>query len=98
MVSELRACGVEVDVLASSEGWGVEKPSPGFFARISAESGLPPERIAYVGDRVDNDVEPALAAGMVAVHIRRGPWGHLQTPPAEALRIASLDELAEVIS
>jgi HAD superfamily hydrolase (TIGR01509 family) len=97
MVAELSACGVEVDVLASSEGWGVEKPSQEFFARISVESGLPPERIAYVGDRVDNDVEPALAAGMVAVHIRRGPWGHLQTPPAEALRIASLDELAGVL-
>ena len=27
-VSELAACGVEVDVLASSEGWGVEKASP----------------------------------------------------------------------
>jgi HAD superfamily hydrolase (TIGR01509 family) len=97
MVSELRACGVEVDVLASSEGWGVEKPSQEFFARIAAESRLPPEKIAYVGDRVDNDVEPALAAGMVAVHIRRGPWGHLQTPPAAALRIASLDELAGML-
>jgi FMN phosphatase YigB (HAD superfamily) len=96
-VSELAACGVEVDVLASSEGWGVEKPSHEFFARIAAESGLPPEKIAYVGDRVDNDIEPALAAGMVAVHIRRGPWGHLQEPPAEALCIASLDELVEVL-
>ena len=97
-VSELAACGVDVDVLASSEGWGVEKPSPEFFARIAAESRLPPEKIAYVGDRVDNDVEPALAAGMVAVHIRRGPWGYLQTPPAEALCIASLDELIGVLS
>ncbi len=97
-VSELAACGVEVDVLASSEGWGVEKPSPEFFARIAAESRLSPEKIAYVGDRVDNDIEPALAAGMVAVHIRRGPWGYLQEPPAEALRIASLDELVEVLT
>jgi hypothetical protein len=30
---------------------------------------------------------------MVAVHIRRGPWGHLQEPPSEAIRIRSLDEL-----
>ena len=37
--------------------------------------------IAYVGDRADNDVGPAIAAGMVGVHIRRGPWGHLQEPP-----------------
>jgi FMN phosphatase YigB (HAD superfamily) len=59
--------------------------------------GLPVERIAYVGDRVDNDVLPALAAGMVAVHIRRGPWGYLQQPPPNAIRITSLDELPDVL-
>ena len=46
-----------------------------------------------MGDRVDNDVGPAIAAGMVAVHIRRGPWGYLQEPPDAAIRITSLDEL-----
>jgi FMN phosphatase YigB (HAD superfamily) len=30
-----------------------------------------PDKIAYVGDRVDNGILPALAAGMTAVHIRR---------------------------
>jgi FMN phosphatase YigB (HAD superfamily) len=75
----------------------VSKPSPEFFARIVQLSGVPAEKIAYVGDRVDNDVEPAIAAGMVGVHIRRGPWGHLQEPPAEAIRIRSLDELPEVL-
>jgi hypothetical protein len=30
---------------------------------------------------------------MVAVHVRRGPWGYLHDPPAAALRIQSLDEL-----
>jgi FMN phosphatase YigB (HAD superfamily) len=78
---------------SSSERIGVEKPSPEFFARVAELAGVEPERIAYVGDRVDNDVVPALAAGMVAVHIRRGPWGHLQEPPSEAIRIRSLDEL-----
>ncbi len=42
---------------------------------------------------MDNDVGPALAAGLVGVHVRRGPWGHLQEPPAAAIRIGSLDEL-----
>ncbi len=54
--------------------------------------------IAYVGDRADNDVGPAIAAGMVGVHIRRGPWGHLQEPPPGAIRITSLDELPAVLS
>jgi len=82
-----------LEVLGSSERWGVAKPDARFFARIAEVVGGPPEKIAYVGDRVDNDVVPALAAGMTAVHIRRGPWGYLHEPPPEAARIRSLDEL-----
>lgn len=86
-----------VDVIGSSARWAVEKPSPEFFQRIVEESGVAPPELAYVGDRVDNDVEPALAAGLTAVHIRRGPWGHLHDPPPEAIRIRSLDELPEAL-
>ncbi len=92
----LRAsCGVEL--VASSAGLGIAKPAPEFFAAIARLAGIEPHRIAYVGDRVDNDVLPARAAGMVAVHIRRGPWGHLHAdlPDAERadIRIDSLGEL-----
>ncbi len=86
-----------VDFVGSSMRWGVEKPSPAFFDRLVAEAGVSPEKIAYVGDRVDNDIVPVLAAGMVAVHIRRGPWGHLHAPPDDAIRIRSLDELPAVL-
>jgi FMN phosphatase YigB (HAD superfamily) len=82
-----------VDFVGSSQRWGVEKPSPDFFARVIEEAGRPAGEIAYVGDRVDNDVLPALAAGMVAVHIRRGPWGHLHETPSGARQIDSLLEL-----
>jgi FMN phosphatase YigB (HAD superfamily) len=86
-----------VDYVSSSERLGVQKPAPEFFARIADDVGRPNAEIAYVGDRVDNDVEPALAAGMVAVHVRRGPWGHLQEPPQEAIRIRSLGELPDAL-
>jgi FMN phosphatase YigB (HAD superfamily) len=86
-----------VDVVGSSQTWEVEKPAPAFFARVAAELGRPSGEIAYVGDRVDNDVVPALAAGMVAVHVRRGPWGHLHEPPPEAIRIRGLDELPDAL-
>jgi HAD superfamily hydrolase (TIGR01509 family) len=87
----------DLDVLGSSESWGVAKPASEFFERVISASGAEPNQIAYVGDRVDNDVRPALAAGMVAVHIRRGPWGYLHEPPASALRIDSLEELPAVL-
>jgi HAD superfamily hydrolase (TIGR01509 family) len=82
-----------VDVLGSSERWGVSKPAPAFFTRVLDAVGRPPGEVAYVGDRVDNDVEPALTAGMTAVHVRRGPWGLLHDAPADAVTIRSLDEL-----
>jgi len=86
-----------VDFVGSSAGWGVEKPAAAFFERVAGEAGRVPAEIAYVGDRVDNDVAPALAAGMVAVHVRRGPWGHLHEPPPEAISIRSLGELPGVL-
>jgi HAD superfamily hydrolase (TIGR01509 family) len=82
-----------VDVLGSSERWGVAKPSLAFFERLLSELQEDPGAVVYVGDRVDNDIEPALRAGMVAVHLRRGPWGLLHDPPAGAVSIGSLDEL-----
>jgi FMN phosphatase YigB (HAD superfamily) len=95
----LRRAGVRADFVGLSEVWGVDKPAPAFFARIVQEAGCEPSEIAYVGDRVDNDVEPALAAGMVAVHIRRGPWGHLQNGAERAhLHIQSLDELPDALA
>src|SRR6266498_5194996 len=97
----LRAMALPVDYVASSAGWSVEKPAPEFFARVVALAGVVPAEIAYVGDRVDNDVAPAAAAGMVAVFLRRGPWGYIQADRPEAalaqIRINSLAELPEAL-
>jgi FMN phosphatase YigB (HAD superfamily) len=91
-----------VDRCATSEGWAVSKPDPAFFERVIAELGVPAESIAYVGDRVDNDVIPAKAAGMTAIHLRRGPWGVIQAEWPEVAqadaRIESLLELPGVLN
>ena len=98
----LRDAGVEADILASSAAWGVEKPSPEFFARIVDAAALPPSEIAYVGDRFDNDVEPASRAGLIPIFIRRGPWGVIQDAQqrrrCEAAAIVSLEELPKILS
>jgi HAD superfamily hydrolase (TIGR01549 family) len=94
---QLRAIGIDIEVMAMSDGMGVAKPDPAFFDRTIALMGGPdPASVAYVGDRVDNDVLPAIAAGMRAVWIRRGPWGVIQRLPdgtVPALIVGSLDEL-----
>ncbi len=97
----LRALDLPVDLIASSAGWGMEKPSPEFFGRVAALAGVPPSNIAYVGDRVDNDVVPAAAAGMLAVFLRRGPWGFLQSEYSGVARahinLYSLDALPQAL-
>jgi HAD superfamily hydrolase (TIGR01662 family) len=91
----LRALDLPVDLIASSAGWGVEKPAPEFFARVVELAGVPAAQIAYVGDRVDNDVAPAARAGMLAVFLRRGAWGFLQAEHPDSARAhIRLDSLA----
>jgi HAD superfamily hydrolase (TIGR01662 family) len=96
-----RELGIELDLVASSASLGAAKPDPRFFAVIAARLGLAPSAVAYVGDRVDNDVRPAAAAGMVAVFLRRGPWAWIQAgrsdPPEAAVVIESLEELPEAL-
>jgi FMN phosphatase YigB (HAD superfamily) len=95
----LRRCGFEGDFVGSSASWRAWKPSPAFFARVVAEAGVPAAEVAYVGDRVDNDVVPAATAGLVPVFLRRGPWGYLHADRPEAslarIRLDSLAELPE---
>ena len=99
--AQLRALGVDAEVIAMSEEMGVAKPAPEFFSRALELIGSPPPgSVAYVGDRVANDVLPAAAAGMRAIWIRRGPWGVIEQLPervAPALVVDSLSELAERI-
>lgn len=39
----------------------MQKPAPAFFVRAVELAGVEPGKIAYVGDRVDNDVGLATA-------------------------------------
>ena len=90
---------LSVDVVSSSASLRVRKPDPRFFERIVELAECEPGETAYVGDRVDNDVIPAAAAGLVAVHVRRGPWGRLQkTPPAAALAVDDLASLPHALA
>ena len=95
---QLRAAGFEADFIASSAAWGVAKPSGEFFDRVVAAAGRSASAILYVGDRLDNDVLPARAAGMHTAFIRRGPWGVIHAQREEvALATLRIDSLAELL-
>lgn len=93
LVEEL---GLPVDHVTSSGELGVEKPSAEFFTRIAATAGARPEECVHVGDRVDNDIVPARAAGMTVVHLRRGPWGVLHADDPALHGVPQLATLADL--
>jgi len=70
---------------------GVSKPDPRFFATVAERAGVRPGSMLVVGDRVDNDYEPARAAGMHALVIDRR--GVIDDPS-----IARIEALTEVVA
>jgi HAD superfamily hydrolase (TIGR01662 family) len=99
----LRELNLPADLIATSDDLGVEKPDPAFFKAVIAAAPCAADRIAYVGDRLDNDLTPAKAAGMRTVFIRRGPWGyiwehHPDLAQAADWQITSLTELPAVVA
>lgn len=98
--AELRFLGVRAEVMAMSDEMGFHKPAPEFYAETLRLLGsIDASSVAYVGDRLDNDVLPAAAAGMRPVWIRRGPWAVItpDAPPPGTLVVDSLSELVERI-
>ena len=100
-VAALRDCGFEADVIASSTTMGDEKPSPRFFAKLQEAANVPMSSIAYVGDRLDNDILPARGAGMTAIFVERGPWGrtHARRPEiaSASLVVTSLLQIPDAL-
>ncbi|WP_432140526.1 HAD family hydrolase [Streptomyces sp. bgisy084] len=93
----------DVDLIGTSDDWGASKPDLLFFERVADAVPFGNDQILYVGDRVDNDLRPAVAAGMHTALVHRGPWATVQWRTVEArelptFRIESLVELPEVIA
>jgi FMN phosphatase YigB (HAD superfamily) len=89
-----------VDIVGAPDRWGASKPSTEFFRRLVEAAGVPAEQIAYVGDRLDNDVIPAREAGIHGILLERGPWGEVHAMQAANIRvpvITSLEKLPFVI-
>lgn len=83
---KLRALGVRdrFEALLCSAELGCAKPAPEAFARACATLDLPPEQVAYVGDRHDLDARGADAAGLFGIWLDR--TGTVVGPEVEGLR------------
>jgi putative hydrolase of the HAD superfamily len=73
-----------------------KKPDLRIF-RIAAERiGEAMENILFVGDRIDNDIQPALALGMPAV-LKAAYTNTGKTPPNGTMQITHISELPDLI-
>lgn len=98
----LKSLDLPADMISTSDDWGVSKPDPAFFDHVVREAPCAAHEVLYVGDRLDNDIRPAVARSLHTALIRRGPWGVIQQDDPAAstvptLRIDSLDELPALI-
>ena len=90
----LRPAGILelVDGVVTSAEVGAAKPSPRVVERALGIAGVEPGEALHVGDKVDNDIEGAAAAGIRGVLLQREG-----DPPAGVESIRSLRELPALL-
>jgi putative hydrolase of the HAD superfamily len=71
---------------------GAPKPDPRVFERALAITGAAASEALHVGDKVDNDIKGAAAAGVRAVLLQREG-----EPPAGVEAVRSLRELPALL-
>ena len=77
--------------VVDSQVFGAAKPDVAIFDHALTLVGTPAERTAFVGDRLDRDIEPAKAIGMRTVWIA----GH-QNPAAASCADLVLESVADL--
>ena len=89
------------DVMVISEIVHLFKPDPAIFQYGLKEAGIGAADAVFVGDRPDNDIGPAKAAGMKTVRFKRGVQYPLYNPDDLALTadetVTDVSELAAAV-
>jgi len=106
-LSWLEADGISLDagayVLGFEAASGVQafvtgKPSADFFRAGLASLGSPAERVAMVGDDVENDVLAARSLGLTGILVRTGKFREEQLGSASGAPDLIVDSIADVPS
>ena len=64
------------DIIISSAEAGVEKPDPEIFRLALEKAGCAPGEAIMIGDRLDNDIEPAAELGMHTIWVKQGAFAY----------------------
>ncbi|MFH8753776.1 HAD family hydrolase [Streptomyces rimosus] len=94
---KLRALGIRdhFEVVLCADEVGYAKPAAGAFRAACDALGLAPERVVYVGDKLDVDAIGARDAGLGAVWVDRA--GERGEVPDGVTRIGGLAELPALV-
>jgi FMN phosphatase YigB (HAD superfamily) len=84
---------VEFDWILGSAEQLTRKPDASFFRLMLEATGLEPSQVAYVGDSMRLDIEPAWRMGFHAILLDRDDV----FPHSTVARIASLNELGQML-
>lgn len=77
---------VPFEWILGSEQQGIRKPDPAFFRLMAERSGFAPGEIAFVGDSMRLDIEPASRMGFHAILLDRDDlFPHSPLPRADSL-------------
>ncbi|MDE7161314.1 MAG: HAD family hydrolase [Anaeroplasmataceae bacterium] len=77
------------DVVISSSEVGYSKPNPEIFKMALSSAGCLPEQAVMIGDRLDNDIEPAAKLKMHTIWVKQGIF--------QDANITSIEDKPEII-
>ena len=85
------------EVIAASAELGMAKPDPAFFEWALKQADCSPQNAVMVGDRMDNDMEPANRLGMHSVRLKRGLGAYHEPQSDDEVPEYTISMLAELL-
>ena len=87
-----------ISVVAASAELGVSKPDKAIFLKAMEIAGSTPENSVMIGDRLDNDIYPAMELGMMTLWIRQGFSAYHRLDEAKGKPDYIINDLAELVN
>ncbi len=86
-----------IRLVVSSAEEGVAKPDSEIFLRALSRADCLPEKAVMIGDRIDNDIEPANKLGMKTIWVKQD-FAVYQTPVSEIQQADyTVDSLSDIL-
>ena len=85
------------EVIAASADLGMAKPDPAIFEWALKQADCSPQNAVMVGDRMDNDMEPANRLGMHSVRLKRGLGAYHEPQSDDEVPEYTISMLAELL-